>query len=568
MPKYEPYGIPDEDRKLDYKDGSVYIPEDSWIYPALMRLYGLGYVGTMNVELRTYTRKSVLHMLEESENDIRTSDSDEAKEIFAKLMKELHIESSEGGTRERGLVYGIETEYTRVMGISGVSLRDSYHIGQTINNDYGRPYQPGFNLIGGASTIAEYGPFSLYVRGEYQHSPSAAGYSLATATGLANVDFVPVPTPGAIQPTLPLGPLPAQNPFRLMEASLSVHVLGHEISGGKTDAWIGPGLGGGLAWSNNAENIYSFRINRVEPLYIPFVSRFLGPVRYDFFYGSLKGHTDPNDDWVHSEVFSFKPTRDFEFGFQRTIVFGGKGHEPVTLHTFLKGFFDLNDTTGAEKAGRDDPGARYTAFMLVYRPFFARKYLTFYIDSIAHDDVTPPSAPRRAAYRTGLYLSQVPGIRKLDIRAEGVSTDPGVSRSVGGEFNYYEIVQKQAYTNKGFIMGDWIGREAKGGQAFATYHFSGNEWAQMEFLRKVTPDNFIPGPYNLTTMTYGPKGGASQTSFKGQFVKRFMHDNLELNAWFQYEHWVAPIYLAGPQHSTTSAVQLTFYPGLKAKSFE
>ncbi len=123
-------------------------------------------------------------------------------------------------------------------------------------------------------------------------------------------------------------------------------------------------MGGGLAWSNNAENIYSFRINRVEPLYIPFVSRFLGPVRYDFFYGSLKGHTYPNNDWVHSEMFSFKPTSNFEFGFQRTVIFGGKGHEPVTLHTFLKGFFDISDTTGAEKISRDDPGARYTVFDL------------------------------------------------------------------------------------------------------------------------------------------------------------------------------------------------------------
>ena len=42
--------------------------------------------------------------------------------------------------------------------------------------------------------------------------------------------------------------------------------LNHEISFGKQDDWLGPGLGGGMAYSNNAENIYSFRINRIEPL--------------------------------------------------------------------------------------------------------------------------------------------------------------------------------------------------------------------------------------------------------------------------------------------------------------
>ncbi len=569
---YEPYGIPDEDRMKDH-DGSTYIPEDSWVYPEMMRLYGLGYLDTMNLELRTYTRKSALHMLEESEDAIRGSGSDEAKEIFAVLTRELRTESTDGGTRDRGLVYGVETEYARAMGITGTSLRDSYHLGQTIVNDYGRPYEPGFNLIAGASTVEEFGRFSLYVRGEYQHAPSAPGYSLATATGLALIDTIPLPGPGSAQPTLPLGPIAAQNPFRLVEATLSFHLAGHEISGGKTDAWIGPGMGGGLAWSNNAENIYSFRINRVEPLYIPFVSRFLGPVRYDFFYGSLKGHTDPNNDWAHSEMFSFKPTPNFEFGFQRTVIFGGKGHEPVTLHTFLKGFFDISDTTGAEKISRDDPGARYTVFDLAYRVPLARKYLTFYLDSIAHDDVTPPSAPRRAAYRTGLYLSQVPGMRKLDLRAEGISTDPGVGRSYQGEFNYFEVVQRQGYTNKGFIMGDWIGRQAKGGQAWLTYHLSGNEWVQLEFLRKATPQSFILGPYNLATASYtygtgveNSGGGVSQTSFKAQVVKRFMHNDLELNAWYQFERWKAPIYMPGQQGSTTTAVQLTYHPGLKTRT--
>jgi len=70
-------------------------------------------------------------------------------------------------------------------------------------------------------------------------------------------------------------------------------------------AWTG--IRGAMAWSNNAENIYSFRINRVEPLRIPFISKYLGPVRYDFFYGSLKGHTNPNHPYTHAEMFFVPP---------------------------------------------------------------------------------------------------------------------------------------------------------------------------------------------------------------------------------------------------------------------
>jgi hypothetical protein len=545
---YVPYGPLDED-KLPDRYGSTYIPMDSWVYPAMTRLYSMGFLDTMFLGMRPWTRRSALHMLQDSKYDILKSNNEEAQDILAKLLTEFDAEVPSGYTA-RGAVYGLESIYTRFMGIGGTPLRDSYHLGQTIANDYGRPYQSGFNNITGLSTVNEWGPFSLYVRGEYQHSPSAAGYSNALATQLSTIDtIVPYAAPNRPQGTIPEGPIAAQNPFRLVEASLSVHLLGHEISGGKTDAWLGPAAGGAMAWSNNAENIYSFRINRVEPLNIFLLSKLTGPLRYDFFIGSLKGHTSPNSPWVHSEMFSFRPTANFEFGFQRTIIFGGKGHAPITLHTFLKGFFDTSDTTVAEKFSRNDPGARYSDFNFSYRLPFVRKYATLYIDSIAHDDVTPISAPRRAAYRTGLYISQFPKMHKLDLRVEGVTTDPGVARSHQGQFNYFETVQLQGYTNKGYIMGDWIGREAKGGQAWLTYHLSGNEWVQMEYLNKKTPKDFIPG-------------GTTQNQFKVTVVKRLGQD-LELNGWVQYEQWKAPIYKSGLQKDTTAAVQFTWFPKLR-----
>jgi hypothetical protein len=551
---------PDLPTIYDRFAGSVYIPVDSWMYPELVRLYGLGYLDTMFLGMRPWTRRSVLHMLQGSQQEIVTSHDDQAQEILAKLLTELDAEVPDGN-RPRGAVYGMDSSYTRMMGIGGGPvLRDSYHLGQTIVNDYGRPYQSGFNALAGASTIEEWGPFSLYVRGEYQHSPSAAGYSNALTSLLSINDSIVYAPPNAPQDTIPAGPIAAQNPFRLLEASLSGYLLGHEISFGKSDAWLGPGAGGAMAWSNNAENIYSFRVNRVEPLYIPWVDKVLGPLRYDFFIGSLKGHTDPNSPWVHSEMFSFRPTTNFEFGFQRTIIFGGEGHAPVTLHTFLRGFFDLNDTNGAEKQSRNDPGARFSAFNFSYRLPFLRRYVTLYTDSETHDDVTPVSAPRRAGYRPGIYISHFPMAPRVDFRIEGVSTDCSTLICQGGSGNYLEAIQLQGYTNKGFIMGDWIGREAKGGQAWLTYHMSGNEWVQLEYLTKKTPKDFIPG-------------GVSQNDFKVSVVKRLGSD-VELNAWLQYEAWKAPVpvngvnlNVAGPQRDTVVAAQFTWFPKLHSSPF-
>jgi hypothetical protein len=222
----------------------------------------------------------------------------------------------------------------------------------------------------------------------------------------------------------------------------------------------------------------------------------------------------------------------------------------VTIRTFLKGFFDTNDTNAGSKFSRDDPGARFSAFNFSYRLPFVRKYLTLYADSESHDDLTPVSAPRRAAYRPGIYLSQFPGLRRLDLRVEGVSTDCSTLVCQNGSNEYIEdAVQKQGYTNKGNILGDWIGREAKGGQAWLTWHLSGNEWVQVEYLNKKTAKDFIAG-------------GTTQNQFRLEVVKR-IGPAIEVSEWFQHEGWKAPIYKSGAQSDNTVTVQVTFFPKLK-----
>lgn len=542
--------------------GSTYIPVDSIVYPLALRLYSMGYLDTAFIAMRPWTRRSLLHMLQKDADDITYDGNPEAMAILARLQDYL-VEETPGNDLTRGAVYGLHSLYTRVMVIGGPVLRDSYHLGQTVYNDYGRPYSTGFNNVTGFESVNEYGRFSLYIRGEFQHAPAYDGYSFDLANELSNIDEIPFTPPNAPQDTIPYGSTNnAVNTFRLQAVYAAFHWWGHEISFGKSDNWWGPGMGGGMAWSNNSESPYTFRINRVEPMYIPLLSKVIGPLRYDFMLGPLQGHSAPNAPWTNSFGFSFKPTSNFDFSFQRTIIWGGKGHgcldlatytvypcdQPITLHTFLKSFFSFSDTTAQEKYSRDDPGARYSAFTFSYRLPFLRKYVTLYLDSICHDDVTPISAPRRAAYRPGFVISHFPGMEKLEFRIEGSNTDTSTLRSLNGQFNYYEIVQKQGYTNKGFIMGDWVGREAKAGNAWLTYHLSGDEWVQAAYLYKKTPKDFIPG-------------GTTQHQFTVDVVKNLRKD-IQLDAWMQYEHWVAPIYKTGGQNNVVVAGQIRYYPKL------
>lgn len=557
--------------------GSPYVTVDSWVYPAMFRLYGLGFLDHVFLGLRPWPRSSISRMLEDVAARIEDADpgpeTDQAKELYDALAHELQLDITGPCMALKGNAR-IESVYTVVRGISGTPLRDSYHLGSTLINDYGRPYANGFNNYTGASGYASAGRFTLYLRGEFQGAPSADGYSPAVAQALSSNDGIPFIDPATGLPynqaTIPLGPISSTTRARVMEAYVSVHLLNHEISFGKQDDWMGPALGAGFAYSNNAEYIYAFHINRVEPLHVPGLSYITGPFRYEFLIGALHGHTyipnplypgrgqpnvtNPGNPWVHVEKLSFRPTQNLELGFERTAIWGGKGHGPITIHTFLKSFFSFASPSSTVKLGRDDPGARFGAFDFSYRLPFVRNWLTLYTDGEVHDDVSPIDAPRRAAWRPGLYLSHVPGAPRLDVRVEAVETDPPSGHPSLGQFMYYEGIQKQGYTNNGQLFGDWIGREDKGSQAWITYHLSGNEWIQVSARHQKASKDFNPS----ATTQYG----TTLNDIGFQAVKRIGKD-FEVNGSFTLEHYKVPIYLPGQQTVTTTNIQLTWYPERK-----
>jgi hypothetical protein len=555
--------------------GSAFIPVDSWIYPAVLRLYSLGYVDNVFLGVRPWTRASVARMLVESKSHLQgaepTAALGEAEGIYDKLHRELTLDASSSCEQGKGEVR-LESSYSVARGITGTPLRDSFHLGSTIVNDYGRPYENGFNNYTGISGYASAWRFSAYVRGEFQAASSGTGYSAALTKTLASGDLTVDPITGAAFPgqsTIPTGPIASITQGRLMEGYVGFQMLNHILSFGKQDEWLGPAKGASMAFSNNAEDFYALHLNRIEPLHIPLLSRITGPFRYEFLVGELRGHTrmnnplytgsnlatqqnvlNPGNPWVHVEKVSFRPTRNLEFGFERTAIFGGRGHSPVTLHTFLKSFFSVSSPeNSAEKNGPGDPGARFGSFDASYRLPFVRNWLTFYTDGNVHDDVSPIDAPRRASWRPGLYLSHTPGIPKLDFRVEGVLTDPSISNSQRGQFMYWEAIERQGYTNQGQLFGDWIGREDKGGQAWATWHLSGNEWVQLSMRRQKAAKDFIPGGTTLTDVGL-------------QVVKRIGRD-FEINGQFNAVQWKAPIYMPGAQTTTATTIQLTWFPERK-----
>jgi hypothetical protein len=533
--------------------GSTYVALDSWIYPAVERLVAMGILRDQSLGLRPWTRTAVAGALAQAKDfdDSIAAAGPETPDSAASLYSALTSEFAPELALENGGVnesIRLESVYSGFNVISGTPLNDSYHFGQTIINNFGRPYQQGFNSVSGFTSRAESGHFFFYARGEYQDAPSAPALPDGARAVIAQVDENP------LQPAVPVK---AARDFRLLDTYAGVNILGHQVSIGKQSLWWGSGEGGAFIFSNNAEPINMLRINRPNALYVPLISKLLGPIRYDNFFGKLSGHNFPADPFVYGQKFTFQPTKNLELGFSRTAVFAGQGKTPLTFGTFKNSFFSFSDVSlpGIKGTPRD-PGDRHSAFDFSYRLPFMRNWATLYADSIVHDDASPIDAPRRAAIVPGIYISHFPRLTKLDLRVESGYTDIGalgLPFQKQGRFIYWEAVYHDAYTNKSNLFGSWIGRQGKGTQVWSHYWLRPSTVIEAAYRNAKLSPQFIPG-------------GGTQNDYSAGARTR-VGKGLELSARFQYEQWNVPALAPNPaapagfrKSDFSSSVQITYWP--------
>jgi len=293
-------------------------------------------------------------------------------------------------------------------------------------------------------------------------------------------------------------------------------------------------------------------------LNIPWVSRFLGPMRVEIFFGQLGGqHFTGGPDFttsgsfaveyqpqpfINGQRFSFKPTRNFEFGFSRTGIQGGPGI-PLTLGVLWHSIFTASS---APPGSLQDPGDRRSGMDWSYRLPKLRDWVTFYGDAFAEDQPSPIVYWDRSAIRGGLYFSHLPKLPRLDLRMEGVYTDIPAGGALSRGFFYYNFRFKEGYTNCGQLLGSWIGREGQGAQAWANYWLGPRDRIQVNFRHQKVSQQFVPGGGTLTDV--GVRGDYWPTQ------------NIGLTTSFQYERWLFPIIKPGPQNDVSVSVGIQIQP--------
>ena len=537
--------------------GSPYVPLDSWVYPAFDRLAALGYVNSGIFGMRPWTRLECVRLLNEADGNLvqRGSEDAEAHNLQASLAKEFSRDSGVVAAGDNRSLQ-VESAYTMLSGISGSPLTDGYHFGQTIANDFGRPFAEGFNTVEGFSGWAADGHLVVYVRGEYQHAPSSPALSLQARQFIAGADGSQLPVP-------PGTAAPAIDQFQLLDTYLAMNLDNWQVSFGKQSLWWGQSQGGPMQMGDNAVPITMFRINRVSPFKLPSVLGWMGPIRVEFFIGQLAGHNFLFDNqaglvgqwgqvlgrqpFIHGEKLSFKPTRNFEFSVSTTTLFAG-GPTPLNWHNLGRAFTSFIVPAGNE----EDITSADSVVDFTYRVPGLRNWLTFYGEAYTKDEYSPLGYPRKSAYLGGIYLPRIPGLAKLDLRVEGGSTDPpDFGTCVGCFFTNDRFVS--GYTNDGNPMGSWLGRAGQGEQAWSTYWLSSRNKIQFHYRHQKAVANFVPGG-----------GTVNDAGVRGDF---WLNQTLELSGFVQYEKWNYPLLASTPRSNVTTSVEFSFWPrnwGLQA----
>lgn len=518
--------------------GSPSVPPDSWVYPLFDRLAALGYVQTNFEGQRPWTRMECARLVEEVGETIRYSgvESAEGSRIYATLAQEFADEVARwNGAPNIGIK--LDSIYARATNISGTPLNDGYHFGQTIIDDYGRPYAQGFNSIFGATAYAVAGPFFAYAQGEEQHAAATPSFPNNVLQAYAAVDQAPgVPNgTGTI------------NRFLLLNGSFGLTFKNLRLSFGRQAQWLGPGQAGPLLYSDNSRSIVMFQAQSATSFRIPLLSNLLGPAQSEFFLGQLSGQQwifngttlqgpgfNPQP-YIHGDKLSFRPTENLEIGIGITAIFGGPGL-PFTFGNFLKTYY-------SHKANiSQNPGKRFSAFDFNYRVPGLRNWMTVYLDSLVGDEISPIGSSR-PVLNPGVYFPRIPKISKLDLRIEGAK-EPMSSEFAPG-FNFFDRRYRSGYTNDGYLLGSWIGRAGTGVQAWSTYWFSPRTKVQLGYRHQQVDPHFLEG------------GHLNDFSVRTDIM---LGQSLAITGSVQYEKWAFPLLAPTAQNNVTASLQLTFFP--------
>jgi hypothetical protein len=408
---------------------SASVPLDSWVYPALDKLAGLGLIDSALQGSRPYTRLEAARQVDEARKQLdRESHPDVAAKILTRLEREFAAEQAGGAAggylkplRDFRLDYLYQNGEAAVIapGPPGAPAQIASRQFPLNTNNFGIDYAEHHNGQASFESEARLGRSLLFSVRPLALLRQDDGADLRLLEGRA---------------ALGLGPV--------------------EFSVGRQSLWWGQGRHGSLVLTDNAKPLDMLRVNNPTPVLLPWIFKHLGPFRFDLFLSRLESDRVVPEPYFSGLRINIKPAPWLELGGSRAVMFGGEGRPRVGFDDFLTivggnnlvGDEDTSNSVaaldvrirvpalgGAELYG--EWGGEDEADLLGFIPFIANKALL-----------------------VGVYLPRLEASGRLGLRLEHADLSLIDNNS---PVWYRHGIYRSGYTYEGKILGHHAGGAAK-----------------------------------------------------------------------------------------------------------
>jgi len=396
---------------------------DSWVYPALDKLAGLGCIQSSLQGDRPFSRGEAARQTVEAMTAARDRILPPvARELVARLKKEFRQEIREqrNGSDHAGSYFKPirEMRFDYVFRDGSDSSYPGTNARQfaLLSNRDGLDYSENHNLEVTLSGEARWGRWLL-------------------------ADWQPVLR----------GQENGNTGIRLRQGSVTLALGPVDLSVGRQSLWWGQGRNGSLVLTNNADPLDMIRLTNPTPVILPWFLKYLGAFRFDLFVARLDDDRDVEEPYFGGMRLGIKPTSWLELGMSRTVMFGGKGRPGIDFDDFLT-------IIGGENLSGDEDTSNSVAAIdvRIKLPFLWNAELYGELGGEDQADFAGflPFFSKKA-YLAGVYLPQIEPSGRWSLRLEYADT------SIDTNLWYNHSQYTSGYTYQRKIMGHAMGGTAK-----------------------------------------------------------------------------------------------------------
>jgi hypothetical protein len=213
--------------------------------------------------------------------------------------------------------------------------------------------------------------------------------------------------------------------LRLHKGYAKLNIYNFEVEVGRDSLWWGPGYHGALLMSNNAQPLDMIKLSNPEPILLPWIFSYLGPLQFNLFFSQLNDEREGSEmanPFLYGLRLGIKPHPFLELGASHLVVFGGPGRRDLSLGDIFNILYS-NSNRDNEKTDSNQEFAVDFALTIpnIKKYIFLADGIKFYCEAGAEDT---GFLPDRRAYVAGLALYKPFALERAVFRGEYAILSP------------------------------------------------------------------------------------------------------------------------------------------------